>query len=113
MWSSLVVAELVELKQTGMSFEAAWKTAVDRHRPMLRDRGGRALRLFADTGGKDPFADLETVEAFTQRVCREAWHGEASVLKGLQHIRELLDDLDDSAAARRAPNKRGADRLVA
>lgn len=108
-WSSCIIEELARLKRRGLTFEAAWQSALEAHRPRNGDRGAGPMRLFDEAGRREA---AESVVDFTYRVASDAWHNRRPALAHLGHMRDLLDGLEEASSERRSRAGRD-DRLVA
>lgn len=84
-WQAQVVAHLRDCKDHGMTFDAAWETAMLRHPPRGTGfgNGRRQQSLFGEEDGEPSLTE------FLEMACRDAWYGEKPELAGLS--RDLLD----------------------
>jgi hypothetical protein len=67
-WQRRTLARLASSKRAGLPFEHAWADAIRHETIPASDGGGHAPTLFAVDGMQE-----ETVFAFFERVCRDAY----------------------------------------
>jgi hypothetical protein len=85
-WEQLVVEELCRWKAARAAdgrrydYEHAWRMAVMKHRPSLRDR--RVSMTDEQMAFDGPVGELSLVEFFHE-ACSDAWHGRRPKLEGL------------------------------